>query len=154
MQALLLALFYGAAFVVLRTKLHKEAHRLESQLPKARVGAMRGATRRKNPRASSAAARLSQEFHGSPVYVRRLKARERRLPETVVVIGDVPETWYNAPAGSQRAGEIWRHLSGDTGATVEVGPHPQLVADPRTRRVYTIPGESGMLFDEHRGLIA
>lgn len=107
-------------------------------------------------RIRAAAERQSARFHGSTfrdvVELTRDEQRRYGLPRWVVPIGTLRATEYVPPAGSQRAGSIWRHRAGDRGAGRPSARRlGLLVADPRNGRTVQIGGSER--FDPSRGLV-
>ena len=109
---------------------------------------------RRNPNGALAAVRAkSRVFHGRGAgTVLRLDARDRRLPAYVLPVGKVVAITYEPPAGSRRAGSLWRHEAGDAGALRRTPRGTYLVSDGRGR-IQLFQPRNRMRLDPRRGPI-
>ncbi len=108
----------------------------------------RGRTKRERARA---AARIFHGTHQGTVV--KLNPDERRLPEYMVLVGEVNAIEYIPPENSARGGAVWRHEATDLGGGKRSKNRPLLVADPDTGLVAVVKHNSALRFDPERGLV-
>ena len=100
---------------------------------------------RRNPTCGTCAAarEASEAFHGEPHETARGK----------VVVGQLEQIGYRAPARSSRAG-LWVHEAGDTGIPfMRNRGRARILADPKTGAVSLDTKGSGLRWSRSRGLV-
>lgn len=111
------------------------------------------------PRSELALAReQARQFQGGAGrgHVVQLDAAERRGGRSryAVLIGTQTAVEYRPPLDSKRAGATWRHVAGDRGpGAAPSSARTLLVADPRTREVFTVAQRGRQRFDPKRGIV-
>lgn len=100
------------------------------------------------------ARRMARQFHGRSEVVELAKAERKPLPRFVVEVGELDDLSYAPPAGSKRAAHVYRHVSGDRGASAPPSPNrPLLVVDPRNARPAMVMNRSPMKLRATKGLV-